>query len=61
MGFQKKKCMVVENGTDINQFKPIERIQALSFLELNPDYFYLGFIGALTKWQGLDLTLECLY
>jgi glycosyltransferase involved in cell wall biosynthesis len=60
-GIPEKKCMVVENGTDINQFKPIERIQALSFLELNPDYFYLGFIGALTKWQGLGLTLECLY
>jgi glycosyltransferase involved in cell wall biosynthesis len=60
-GIPENKCMVVENGTDINQFKPIERIQALSFLELNPDYFYLGFIGALTKWQGLGLTLECLY
>lgn len=60
-GIPENKCMVVENGTDIHQFKPIDRMQALSFLGLNPDYFYLGFIGALTKWQGLDLTLECLY
>lgn len=60
-GIAENKCMIVENGTNINQFKPIERTQALSFLELSPDYFYLGFIGALTKWQGLDLTLECLY
>ncbi|AIF82021.1 Glycosyltransferase [endosymbiont of Acanthamoeba sp. UWC8] len=60
-GIPDHKFIVVENGTDTAQFTPIAREKALKQLGLNPNCFYLGFIGVFTKWQGLDLTLSAFY
>lgn len=54
----KDNFIVVGNGTDIDLFTPADRQKMLKRFGLDEQYFYVGFIGALTKWQGLDLALH---
>lgn len=57
-GINESKIFVVGNGTDISHFRPIKRDKALKAMGLKPDYYYVGFIGGLSKWQGIDLILR---
>jgi len=52
------KIFVVENGTDVNHFKPINRSKAKTNIGLNPDFLYVGFIGNFAIWQGLETFLN---
>jgi len=52
-----KKISVIENGTDVDFFKPMNRRKAKKLIGVNPDYFYVGFIGMFAVWQGLDYLL----
>jgi len=52
-----KKISVIENGTDVDFFKPMDRRKAKKLIGVNPDYFYVGFIGMFAVWQGLDYLL----
>lgn len=57
-GVIQSKIFVVGNGTDINHFRPVKRDKALKAVGLKPDYYYIGFIGGLVKWQGIDFILR---
>ncbi len=46
--------LVMPNGTDTELFKPYERQNVLKEYGLPQEHFYVGFIGAVTKWQALD-------
>lgn len=59
-GINKRKIAVIENGTDINFFKPIDKKEAKKAIGINPDYLYVGFIGNLAVWQGLDYLLQAI-
>jgi len=52
------KIFIIGNGTDVNHFKPINRSKAKTDIGLNPDFLYVGFIGNLAIWQGLDILLN---
>jgi len=56
-GVDEKKIVVIENGTDVDFFKPMDRRKAKKLIGVNPDYFYVGFIGMFAVWQGLDYLL----
>lgn len=57
-GISESKIFVVGNGTNISHFRPIKHDEALKAMGLKPDYYYVGFIGGLSKWQGIDLILR---
>ncbi len=59
-GVKEDKISVVENGTDINHFKPIDRTGAKKNFGFEPDLLYVGFIGNFAVWQGLDHLLRAI-
>lgn len=48
------------NATNTTLFSPLSREEALAALHLSPTYFYLGFIGSLTRWQGVRYAIDAL-
>jgi len=52
---ENKICMI-ENGVDTVMFKPIEK--AKDILHINGDYFYIGFVGTLEEWQGIENIID---
>jgi glycosyltransferase involved in cell wall biosynthesis len=59
-GIDSQKIFVAGNGTDINFFQPKNRQEILKKLNLNPEYFYLGFIGDLEPWQGVEVAINAM-
>lgn len=53
-GIDQSKIIVASNGTDTELFHPKDRKKTLETFNLNPDRFYIGFIGSVTKWQAVD-------
>lgn len=50
---QANKIVVIENGVDIELFKPIDIIEAKKKVDLNLKYHYVCYIGHLQVWQGV--------
>ena len=48
------KISVIPNGVNTDIFIPVEREIALSMLNLDSEKTYIGFIGSLDRWQGID-------
>lgn len=59
-GIDTQKIFVAGNGTDINLFQPKNRQEILNKLNLNPECFYLGFIGDLEPWQGVEVAINAM-
>jgi glycosyltransferase involved in cell wall biosynthesis len=59
-GIDDQKIFVAGNGTDIHFFKPQNRREILNQINLNPEYFYLGFIGDLEPWQGVEVAINAM-
>ncbi len=49
-----EKILVVQNGVNIDLFRPLDKISCKESLGLQPDYDYIGFIGTLSAWQGVE-------
>jgi len=54
----KQKIVVIENGVNIDLFKPINYDTRVS-LRLDPSYLYVGFVGSFNEWHGLDDLVKC--
>jgi len=59
-GVKENKISVIGNGTDINHFTPMGKIEAKKGIGLNPEYLYVGFIGNFAIWQGLDYLIQAI-
>jgi glycosyltransferase involved in cell wall biosynthesis len=46
--------LVAPNGVNIERFTPLDCTLCKNNLNLNPNIKYIGFIGSLTAWQGVD-------
>lgn len=46
------KITVIPNGANIELFRPIS--DARKILDLESDCYFVGFVGVLAPWQGLD-------
>ncbi len=57
-GIEPGKIFVAGNGTDVERFVPLDKVQSRAALGLEPDSLYVGFIGNLARWQGVDLLLR---
>lgn len=62
MGEVGEKCgqiEVIENGVDIDIFKPMDMSICKSELGLKSDYNYICYVGSLEPWQCVDDLIEC--
>jgi len=59
-GISSAKIFIVENGTDLNHFEVINKTKAKNNIGLDPDLFYVGFIGNFAVWQGLTHLLRAI-
>jgi glycosyltransferase involved in cell wall biosynthesis len=53
-----KKVTVVPNGCNIDNFTVLDKYKCRAELNLDPDNVYLGHIGSLNPWQGIDDVLS---
>jgi glycosyltransferase involved in cell wall biosynthesis len=53
-GIPAQKISVIYNGANTEIFKPLDKGQCQNDLGLDPDYQYVGFIGNLAPWQGVE-------
>ena len=53
-GVDEKKIAVIENGTDLDFFKPMDKKKTKKLIGVDPDCLHVGFIGFFAVWQGLD-------
>jgi len=59
-GIKEKKISVIENETDINHFKPIDKVEAKGNFGLDPYLLFVGFLGNFAIWQGLDYLVRAM-
>jgi glycosyltransferase involved in cell wall biosynthesis len=52
------KISIVENGANIDLFKPMKKEQALKELSLDPNLKYVCFVGHLAPWQGVEYLIK---
>ena len=57
-GIPRSRLRYIGNGTDIEQFKPVPRADALAAFGLDPARTYLGFIGNIMPWHGVQTAVE---
>ncbi len=50
----RSRVRVVANGVDVDRFRPVDPAAARHALGLPPDGPYVGWIGGLRPWQGVD-------
>jgi len=53
-----QKISVIGNGTNTERFVPLDRGECISKLKLKATLRYVGFVGSLTPWQGVDLLIR---
>ena len=59
-GVDHKKIHVIPNGTDPDAIRPTAREKALVSMGLDPGLLYVGFLGHLTPWQGVEVAVEAM-
>ncbi|UCE37885.1 MAG: glycosyltransferase family 4 protein [Thermoplasmata archaeon] len=57
-GLKKDKIDVIYNGANTELFKPMDIVKCKEDLELNIKHRYVGFIGNLAPWQGVEQLIE---
>ena len=57
-GVDKSRTIVIGNGTDLNQFHPLQRQAVLDELGWDASIQRIGFIGILVPWQGLETAIR---
>ncbi|MGC1310352.1 MAG: glycosyltransferase family 4 protein [Phormidesmis sp.] len=55
-----KKLVVIGNGADVDYYRPLDRADAIATIGLNPHKRYLGFIGDLDPWQGVEVAIQAM-
>jgi starch synthase len=52
----KKRVYFVPNGANTDLFRPIE--DARKRLNLDEQFFYIGYVGSFAPWQGIDILVK---
>lgn len=53
-----EKIVVVSNGANTSLFKPLDQKDCRKELNLDPNIFYVCFVGNLAPWQGLEYLVK---
>lgn len=49
-----EKIFIIENGANIDLFKPMDAMQARQTLEFDLNSNYICYVGSLVQWQGVE-------
>lgn len=52
------KILSIENGANIDLFKPLNKDKLRERLHFNKNYKYIGYSGGLKDWQGIDFIIN---
>jgi glycosyltransferase involved in cell wall biosynthesis len=52
------KIRVIPNGVNTSIFKPMDQSIVRRDLNLDEDYHYIGFVGNLAPWQGVEYLIK---
>ena len=53
-----EKIVVIENGANIDLFRPMEQDKLVLNLNLDENYNYVGYVGSFTRWHGLENVIK---
>jgi len=59
-GVPSNRISMVQNGADTDSFTPMNPVMARETLGLAQDINYVGFVGSLTRWQGIEYLIQSL-
>lgn len=59
-GIDKGRIFVAGMGADLDLFHPSAREEACARVGLDPAFHYVGYVGSLNRWQGVDVLVESL-
>ena len=57
-GVPENKIAVIENGANIELFKPMDIVKSRKKLNLDQNNAYIGFVGNLAPWQGVECFIK---
>lgn len=57
-GIRPDRVVVAGTGADLDLFRPMNRDEACRVSGLDPTFQYVGFIGYLSRWQGVDTLVQ---
>ena len=57
-GIQENKISIIESGSNLDLFKPIDQGYCKDILELDKKIAYIGFLGTFFQYQGVDTLIE---
>jgi glycosyltransferase involved in cell wall biosynthesis len=57
-GIFDKKISIINNGVDLTQFSPMDKKKAKKKVGLSQSQKYIGFVGGLFPWHGVDQLIE---
>ena len=57
-GVKPDRCVVINNGTDIEMFRPRPRQECLAQIGLSSETFNIGFVGAFQSWIDFEAMLQ---
>lgn len=57
-GINNEKIVVINNGANTEQFKPMDSNESKTKLGLDPTKDYVCFVGNLAPWQGVEYLIQ---
>jgi glycosyltransferase involved in cell wall biosynthesis len=57
-GLNMDKITVINNGANTDLFKPMDKNKCIKELGFNQKYRYVGFVGNLAPWQGVEQIIK---
>lgn len=55
---REEKIRVIPNGVNTSIFKPMDQISVRRELNLDEEFHYIGFVGNLAPWQGIEYLIK---
>ena len=50
----KKSILIAPNGVNLERFNLLDKLECKNNLGLDPNINYIGYIGSISTWQGVD-------
>jgi glycosyltransferase involved in cell wall biosynthesis len=57
-GLNRNKITVINNGANTDLFRPMDKNKCIKELGFNQKYRYVGFVGNLAPWQGVEQIIK---
>ncbi|RPI28524.1 MAG: glycosyltransferase family 4 protein, partial [Chloroflexota bacterium] len=58
LGIKREKIVAVSNGVNTEKFMPRDSVDCKRSAGLDPGLSYIGFVGSLVAWQGVEYLIE---